>query len=114
MPFITIRTNVTISEDIRSNLQTALGKAITDIPGKSERWLMTELAGDCTLSFQGDSKKPIAFVGVSIYGHVKPESCSRLTADICKILESELSIPGENVYVRYLETDKWGWNGENF
>ena len=33
---------------------------------------------------------------------------------VCGIYETELRIPKDRVYVKYEESDKWGWNGTNF
>jgi len=37
-----------------------------------------------------------------------------MTEAICSILNEELGIPGDKVYVKYLGTNNWGWNGSNF
>ena len=38
----------------------------------------------------------------------------RLPAQLCEILEKELGIPGNAVYISYWGTSNWGWNGGNF
>lgn len=40
MPFIEVKTNQTIAD--KTALKSALGEAITAIPGKSEAWLMVD------------------------------------------------------------------------
>ena len=37
-----------------------------------------------------------------------------MTAKVCEILDKELGIPGDAVYVSYFGTSNWGWNGSNF
>lgn len=37
-----------------------------------------------------------------------------MTAEICRIYEEELGIPGAAVYVTYHPVSDWGWNGANF
>lgn len=38
----------------------------------------------------------------------------KMTAKVCEILQVELGIAGDAVYVSYFGTDNWGWNGGNF
>lgn len=113
MPCIQTKTNVEIPPQTEKILKTEFGKAIGLLPGKSETWLMLSFEGDCHLYFQG-SDKPAAFVNVDIYGKSDRASFDRLTASISTTLQKELSIDPARVYVRYGETDHWGWNGSNF
>lgn len=40
MPFINVKTNTAVPADKEKAIKSALGQAITAIPGKSEAWLM--------------------------------------------------------------------------
>ena len=40
MPFIELKTSVSISKEKEAELKSAFGEAIAIIPGKSEQWLM--------------------------------------------------------------------------
>lgn len=114
MPFINSRVSVTMTKAQEESLKDKLGKAISIIPGKSEKWLMIEFADGCNLYFQGDNSEPAAFVEVKVFGSI-PDSClDELTGTICDIYESELQVKKERVYVKYEEVGKWGWNGSNF
>ena len=55
-----------------------------------------------------------AYVSVSLFGNASSDSYDKMTARICEILEEELSIPGDKVYVTYHGVNDWGWNGSNF
>ena len=37
-----------------------------------------------------------------------------MTAEICRIMNDELGIPADKVYVKYQGVSDWGWNGRNF
>lgn len=37
-----------------------------------------------------------------------------MTGAICGILQEELDMPGDKVYVTYHGVSDWGWNGSNF
>ena len=84
MPFIEVKTTEDLSA-VAAELKSALGDAITAIPGKSESWLMVNLVGEQKMYFQG-SDAPCAL----------------------------FSVPPERTYVRYREVDHWGYNNFNF
>lgn len=114
MPYISTKTNITISKEKEILLKEKLGKAIAVIPGKSESWLMLSFEGDATLYFQGNADKPIAFVEVKLFGKSSAEAYDKLTAEITAILGEELLIAPGQIYVKYEEVSNWGYNGANF
>lgn len=113
MPFINIKTNTSVSADEEAAIKSALGEAITTIPGKSESWLMVGIEPEYTLYFKG-TKDAAAMVDVSIYGTASAANLTKLTGKICDILGQELSISPSRIYVKYQQVPDWGWNGANF
>ncbi len=113
MPFINVKTNSAVSKDKETVIKTKLGQAITAIPGKSEGWLMIEIEPERTMYFRG-TDEPCAMVGVSLYGNASSNAMSTLTSHITGIMLDELGISTDRVYVSYMCTDDWGWNGNNF
>ena len=113
MPFIHTMTNVSVSASAEKALKEELGKAISIVPGKSEQWLMLDIEGDHHLYMAG-SDAPAAMVSGSLYGSATGETYNRLTGAITKALTGQLGISPDRVYVKYAETEYWGWNGENF
>ena len=114
MPYIQTKANIEITKEQEKNIKTALGKAIALIPGKSETWLMCEIEGGKNLYFAGDGETPCAYNEVKIFGNADGKSCEALTAEICKILNKELGIAENKIYVKYEMCSVWGWNGTNF
>ncbi len=112
MPFINVKTNAAVSKEKCEAIKSALGQAITALPGKSEQWLMVGIEPECTLYFQG-SDAPCAMVQVQTYG-TNASGTDALTGKICEILGDNLSIPANRTYVSYFGTANWGWNGGNF
>ena len=112
MPYINIRTNKTVTAEQAEQIKSALGQAISLIPGKSENWLMVGIEGDRALWFQG---KPdvAAMVSVSLYGEASDAALNALTAKITSLLHEELWIREDRIYVAYFSTPHWGWNGSN-
>ena len=113
MPFIRTTTNVSVSDSAAEKIRQQLGQAIRLIPGKSEQWLMLAMEGDKKMYFAG-SDEPLAMAEVSPYGSASGDCYNKLTGKITEILSDVLSIPANRIYVRYAETEYWGWNGENF
>ena len=113
MPFINVKTNVSVPAEDAEVIKSKLGMAITAIPGKSEDWLMVGIEPDYALWFKGEGL-PAAMVEVSIFGGASHNALTTLTSHITGILTDTLGISSDRVYVKYAETENWGWNGSNF
>lgn len=114
MPFIDAKVSVKLTEEKKETVKAKLGKAISVIPGKSEGWLMVGLTDEYCLYFKGNQNDETAFVQVQVYGGENPAAFDKLTGEICNILNDELAIPKDRIYVAYQATANWGWNGRNF
>ena len=113
MPFINIKTNAAVSAEKEDSIKSAMGQAITAIPGKSESWLMVGIEPEYKLWFKGTSD-PAAMVNVSIYGTADRSAKNKLTGKISEIIGDELGISPSRIYVSYTDIPDWGWNGANF
>ena len=111
MPFIQVRTNVNISKDKETIIKDLLGDAIT-VLNKNVNWLMIEFVGDCNMYFAGE-EKDMAYVDIKVYGSCSKEAYDNMTEEVTNILNSELGILPDNLYVSYMEYSNWGWNGKN-
>lgn len=114
MPYINLRTSAKLDETKMEEIKSALGKAITTLPGKTETYLMVDLEGGASLWLGGDNSKPLAMIDVKIFGHAKPADFSKMTAVLCDICHDKLGIDPTGVYVTYAEVENWGWNRSNF
>jgi phenylpyruvate tautomerase PptA (4-oxalocrotonate tautomerase family) len=114
MPFIDSKVSVKTSPEQRKEIKERLGQAIALLPGKSESWLMIDLADEQEMYFRGDGSEPTAFIGVNIYGDPNPSAFDKLTAELTKIYGEVLGINPDHIYVKYATTHDWGWNGSNF
>lgn len=113
MPMIKVETTVSLSEEKRNVLKAELGKAIS-IMGKPESYLMINLVDDQDLYFAGKKLDKGAFVEVKALGNIDAGQSDKMTAKVCEILNAQLGIPGDAVYVAYFGTSNWGWDGRNF
>lgn len=113
MPMIKVETSVSLTTEKRDVLKAELGKAIS-IMGKPESYLMINLVDDQDLYFGGNKLDKGAYVEIKVLGSVDAGKSSAMTAKVCEILNSQLGIPDDAVYVSYFGTANWGWNGSNF
>lgn len=113
MPFIELKTSVSVPEEKEIELKAAFGEAITLIPGKSEQWLMLNFCDEQRMWFKG-SDKPTAILEVKIYGGSTAKNYDKLTARLTDIVSGSLEIPSDRIYVKYDEIEYWGYAGSNF
>jgi phenylpyruvate tautomerase PptA (4-oxalocrotonate tautomerase family) len=113
MPFINTKTNIKISKEKELAMKQKIGKAIELIPGKTEDGLMVSFEDQCSLYFRGESDKAIAFVEVMVFGNSTAEAFNKFTGAITNILNEELNIEPNQIYVKYDEAKYWGWNGSS-
>ncbi len=114
MPYISMKTSAKLNTGAHLELKEAFGKAISLIPGKSERWLMVSIEDSAFMSFAGDCSTPCAMLEVEIFGSADGEAYDALTGALCEAVESITGIKRDRIYVKYAEVGHWGCNGFNF
>lgn len=114
MPFIDVKVSSPLSETAIETIKTRLGKSISLVPGKSEGYLMVNIADRCHLYFKGSNTQPASMTEVSIFGTANRSDCEMLTKEICSILSEEAQIPPERSYVKFQFVENWGYNGFMF
>lgn len=114
MPCIQTQVSVELTKEKEAVLTKRFGKAIELIPGKSESWLMLTFADRCRIAFRGDGETPAAFIEVKVLGGASRPVYEKMTAALTAILQEELGIAPDRVYIKYESTEHWGWNGGNF
>ena len=113
MPFINTCVTTEITHEKEEILKAKLGKALSLI-GKPEAYLMLNFSENCRLWFAGTNDEDAAFVEVALLHSAPKASYEKLTKAICDILNEELSIPTNRIYVKYSETEFWGYDGFMF
>jgi hypothetical protein len=113
MPFIRANVSTPVSNEKELAIKSGLGKTIQLIPGKTESGLMVEIVENCTLYLAGNQDNKTAYVKVELRGDLDDEASNNVTHSICELLEKELCIPQNRVYVTYECIRQWGCNGKN-
>ncbi len=109
MPFINTMVTTEITHEQEVSLKAKLGKALSLI-GKPEAHLMLKFEENCRLWFAGSNDEDAAYVEVALLHSAPKASYAKLTEAICDILGEELSIPASRIYVKFSETEYWGWD----
>lgn len=113
MPYINARFSTPVSPEQETAVKAALGEAIT-LLSKPERFLMVEISDNCRLYFGGRNDRPIAYFNVALLHSAPRASYEALTARLCALAKDILGIDGDNVYVKFEETENWGYNSYMF
>ena len=113
MPFINAKFSDTVTPEKEIEIKSALGEAIT-LLGKPERYLMVEIEDNRRLYFGGRNDQPIAYFDVSLLHSAPRQSYEKLTARLCEIAKNTMDVDGSNVYVKFEETENWGYDGFMF
>ena len=113
MPFIDSKLTVTLTAEKKESIKQKLGRAVS-VLHKGETYLMVGFQDGYDLFLGGRKLEKGAYVEVSLFGSASPSDYSKMTGEICRILESEAGIPASCVYVTYHGLSDWGWNGSNF
>lgn len=113
MPFIDAKVTVSLDATQKEALKAAFGKAIPTLH-KTETYLMVGIQDGCDLWLGGRKLDKGAYLSVSLFGNAAPADYEAMTGQLCRILQTQLGIPGDAVYVTYHPVSDWGWNGSNF
>lgn len=111
MPFLKITSSVAIAADQREPMLAAVSKAVAEATGKPERYMMVALdAGSILLA---GKPGPAAFVDVRAIGGLTPAVNAKIAAQVCGLLQKWLHIPGDRVYLTFIDVPgtNWGHNG---
>ena len=106
MPMIEAKVTMQLPVEKRDVLKAEFGKAVSLI-GKPESYLMINLIDNQDLYFAGKKLDKGAYVEVKVLGSIDGAASGKMTAKLCEILEKELGIPGNLVYVSYWGTANW-------
>lgn len=114
MPYIQTKLSKTLNEQQKETLQNQLTDAVASSFGKPKAFVMAGIEDNQDLYMGGKKLENGAYLSIKLLGNTSKPVCNQLTNAICQILEKELGISGQNVYVSYHPVELWGWNGQMF
>ncbi|MBR2930839.1 MAG: hypothetical protein IKC32_06385 [Clostridia bacterium] len=111
MPFIRATTNVSVCDEKKAELKTALGASISIVSGKAECYLMLSIEDGVTMAYQGDMKTPLAMIEVQLLGEADRGELEVLTAKISEDISRILGIDESRIYINHTFFKDWGVGG---
>lgn len=114
MPYLHLNTNVDLDAEKSPALMSRLSKLLAQETGKPEHYVMVNINGSGSMLF-GGNVEPLAYVECKSIG-LTPSQAKSLSAAIAHLLNAELSIADERVYIEFSNcpAEFWGWNGGTF
>ncbi len=112
MPYLHVRVNVGVED--RAGFLAACSREAAAALGKPERYVMVALDDGAPLMFAG-SEAPAAYLRLASLG-LPGAATPELSAALCALIERELGIPADRVYIEFASPERhmWGWDGRTF
>lgn len=114
MPYLTIQTNKSIDDKLKSELMRQASQTVSEILGKPESYVMIALPPSMPMLFAG-SDDPLAYLELKSIG-LPDEATTALSEALCSMINESLGISKERIYIEFSNAQRhmWGWNGRTF
>ena len=112
MPYIKLNTNTEIAD--KPSVLRKLSQIAAKETNKPESYVMIEVFDNRPMLFAG-SDAPLAFLECKSIG-LSEKQAKSLSAAISELLNTELKIPANRVYIEFSNAPAafWGYNGSTF
>jgi len=104
MPYFSIHTNQAMERSAKQALLKRASAMAADLLGKPESYVMVSMDDGAALIF-GGTEEPAAFVELRSIG-LPREQCSGYAEKISDLLEEELKIPRNRVFIDFTDLDR--------
>tara|TARA_B100000989_G_C19330384_1_gene380541 strand:+ start:183 stop:539 length:357 start_codon:yes stop_codon:yes gene_type:complete len=115
MPLLKLQSSaVQPNSDLQIEFQKNAELILSNEIGKSIDFVLVIQEFDCTMSFGGDSKQPVAFFEIKNVGSLSNKVTQNLSILLCELCTKQFSIPADRIYLEFQESARthWGWNGK--
>ena len=116
MPLVELDTSCEVADaGKRQQLAGALSRVVAEGTGKPEQYVMACVRDKVAMAMSGQAD-PSALVTVKAIGGLTKTVNQGLAGKISQLLQKELAIPAERVYIAFQEfpASNWAWNGKTF
>lgn len=112
MPYIKLNTNQEIAD--KPNVLRKLSQIAAKETSKPESYVMIEVCDNRSMLFASNDS-PLAFLECKSIG-LSEKQAKSLSAAISELLNAELNIPANRVYIEFSNAPAafWGYNGSTF
>ena len=115
MPLIELDTSCDLDAGKKQSLVASLSRVVAEGTGKPEQYVMACVRDRVAMTMSGTGG-PCALVTIKGIGGLSKTVNQALAGKITQMLQKELAIPGDRVYITFQELDAghWAWNGKTF
>ena len=107
MPYVQVRTSISLTDKQITAMKDELSPAISLIPGKYEGTLMMEFIPDCHLYLGGDNTEPTAFVTVLTNNEIEEPLLRPYSEKLFTVISQVTEIPRQRIYIVHQGLPKW-------
>ena len=114
MPMLMLQTSTRLSNQQRYSLLAPLSQILVEVLGKPERFVMVSV-NEAAMLMAG-AETPAAYVDIRSIGGLNAEVNRKLSARICALLQQQLGITPDRVYLGFTDVsaENWGWDSGTF
>ena len=112
MPFVRAKVSCAITEEQELRLKGRLGRAIGQIPGKSEAYLLLSFEDNCRLWLRGEKDPTVAYIEAAIFGNEDHRGFDRFAAEAAKAFSEVLGIRADRICIRFEDISSWSVGGQ--
>lgn len=116
MPLIQLDTSCDLSNaEKRKTIAKEISRLAAVCIGKPEQYVMACVRDNVAMTMSGRDA-PAALVSVKSIGGLSREVNQKLSAEICQMLQNELGIADDCIYLTFEELPRthWGWKADTF
>lgn len=113
MPLLQVTSNLALTDTEKSNCLLTLSKAVAELLGKSEAYVMTSWT-TAKMTMAG-SESPAIYLDLHSI-RLPDDAPAQLTPELCERIRLTTEIQADRVYINYHNAapTHWGWNGKTF
>lgn len=114
MPLLSITTNQPVEAVSPDEFLKQTSKAVAEMLGKPERYVMVRLEQNPQMLFGGESS-PLAYLELKSIG-LPAKRTEEFSQTLCDLISRQLKIPSERIYIEFSDAERhlWGWDGRTF
>lgn len=114
MPYLKIQTNIPMQPKAAQDLLKKASYTVGLHLGKPETYVMVAVEPSMPMLFAG-TDAPLAYLELKSVGLPQAKT-KELSKTLSELLEKELSIPKDRVYIEFASANgsMWGWDGGTF
>ncbi|CAI9084536.1 phenylpyruvate tautomerase [Candidatus Methylacidiphilum fumarolicum] len=114
MPYLSIETNVALTEAQQKDLVESASRFIVEKLKKPQSYTMISYSGAKRFLFSGN-EEPAAFVELRAI-NLPINNCGELSSEICALIEKHCRIKPDRIFINFsnVPANLWGYNKTTF